>query len=79
MIDTKYINIIQKGVRILSYLLIPLTIGIMIYKTDLVSVIYQSGEFNETSTLLTSTILIFFEGVELINFLYLSLFSSLVY
>lgn len=58
--NTKYINIIQKGVRILSYLLIPLTIGIMIYKTDLVSVIYQSGEFNETSTLLTSGALLFY-------------------
>lgn len=58
--NKKYIDIIKKAVSILAYLLIPLTIGIMIYKTDLVSIIYQSGEFNENSTILTAGALFFY-------------------
>ena len=56
----KFIEIINKSIRILSYILIPLTVGIILYRSDLIRVIYQRGEFNEISTMLTSTALLFY-------------------
>ena len=57
---TTFTDIIQKGIRIMSYLLIPLTLGFIIYRTDIISVIYQRGEFDINSTLLTSSALLFY-------------------
>ena len=42
------------------YILIPLTIGITIFSKDIISVIYERGEFTAESTLITSSILTFF-------------------
>ncbi len=56
----KFVEIINKSIKVLAYILIPLTIGIIIYRSDLIRVIYQRGEFNENSTLLTSTALLFY-------------------
>ena len=53
-------NIITKAIRLLSFILIPLTFGIMIYREDIVSVMYERGEFNALSTLKTSGVLFYY-------------------
>ncbi|MBQ9267876.1 MAG: murein biosynthesis integral membrane protein MurJ [Clostridia bacterium] len=56
----EYQEIILKALRMMCYVLIPLSIGIMIYRQDIVSVIYERGEFDALSTLRTSSILMYF-------------------
>ncbi len=56
----KVINLIHKAIKILSFLLIPLTVGIMIYRTDIIKIIYERGEFTRESTLMTSSTLLFY-------------------
>lgn len=58
--DEKFVELIQKAIKMLSFLLIPLTIGIVIYRTDIISTIYQRGEFDENSTILTASALLFY-------------------
>ena len=58
--EESYINLIHKAMRILSYILIPLTIGIIIYREDIVSTIYERGEFDANSTLMTSGALLYY-------------------
>lgn len=55
-----YRDIIQKAVRMMIYLLIPLSIGIMIFKQDIIHVVYERGEFDANSTAITASILLFF-------------------
>ena len=56
----EYKNIILKALRLMSYVLIPMSIGIMIYRSEIVSVIYESGEFNAISTFNTASVLLFY-------------------
>ncbi len=56
----EYKEIINKAMRMMIYILIPLTIGITIFSKDIISVIYERGEFTAESTLITSSILTFF-------------------
>ncbi len=56
----EYKEIINKAMRMMIYILIPLTIGITIFSKDIISVIYERGEFTAESTLVTSSILTFF-------------------
>lgn len=56
----EYKEIINKAMRMIIYILIPLTIGITIFSKDIISVIYERGEFTAESTLTTSSILTFF-------------------
>lgn len=56
----EYVSIIHKALKMMSFLLIPLTIGIAIYSRDIVSTIYERGEFSETSTMMTSGALLFY-------------------
>lgn len=53
-------SIISKAIQLLVCILIPLTIGIIIYKQDIVSVMYQRGEFDVNSTIQTSDALIYY-------------------
>lgn len=56
----EYKQIILKALRLMSYVLLPLTIGIMIFRTDIVSTIYERGEFNAVSTMNTSAVLLYY-------------------
>ena len=59
--DSKeYIDLIHKALKMMSFLLIPLTIGIAIFRQDIISTIYQRGEFTEDSTIATSGALLFY-------------------
>ncbi len=51
---TEYINTLKNAIKMIAYLLIPLTVGIMIYSEDIVRLLYERGEFTATSTLLTA-------------------------
>lgn len=53
-------NIIIKAIRLLSFILIPLTLGIMIYKEDIISIMYERGEFTALSTIQTSGVLFYY-------------------
>lgn len=58
--NEEFKNIITKAIRLLSFILIPLTLGIMIYKDDIVSVMYERGEFTALSTIQTSGVLFYY-------------------
>lgn len=58
--DTEYVSLIHKSIKIMSFLLIPLTVGIAIFRQDIIATIYQRGEFTETSTLSTAGALLFY-------------------
>lgn len=56
----EYKNIILKAIKLLTFILIPLTLGIIIYRQDIISVMYQRGEFDSMSTLKTSGALLYY-------------------
>lgn len=56
----EYVSLIHKAIKMMSFLLIPLTIGIAIYRQDIISTIYQRGEFTQSSTIATSGALLFY-------------------
>ena len=58
--SNEYIDLIHKALKMMSFLLIPLTIGIAIFRQDIISTIYQRGEFTESSTIATSGALLFY-------------------
>lgn len=58
--DKNFKDIIQKAIRLLSFILIPLTLGIMIFRQDIVSVMYERGEFNAISTFNTAGALFYY-------------------
>ena len=60
MEEEKFVSIIHKAIKMLSFLLIPLTLGIIIYRTDIIATIYQRGEFNQNSTIITASALLFY-------------------
>jgi putative peptidoglycan lipid II flippase len=51
---------IVSSIKLLALVLIPLSIGIMIYRGDIIRIIYERGEFNELSTALTSNALFYY-------------------
>ena len=53
-------EIITKAIRLLAFILVPLTLGIMIYRQDIVSVMYERGEFDAMSTDQTSGALLYY-------------------
>lgn len=56
----KLVNLIQSGLKAMSYILIPLTVGLVIFRQDIIGLLYQHGEFDVTSTILTSGVLLFY-------------------
>ena len=57
---TDFINLINKSLLLIAFILIPLTAGIMIFSKDCISIIYERGSFNADSTLTTSSALFFY-------------------
>lgn len=53
-------DLLQKAIRLLTFILIPLTLGLMLYRQDVVSVMYERGEFTETSTIETASALFYY-------------------
>lgn len=47
-------EIIIKVINIFSFIMVPLTIGCMLFSREIVSVVYQRGAFNNQSVLITS-------------------------
>lgn len=58
--EKAYVELINKAMRMISFLLIPLTIGLIIYREDIVSTIYERGEFDANSTLMTAGTLLYY-------------------
>lgn len=58
--NDEFKDIISKAIRLLTFILIPLTLGIIIYRQDIVSVMYERGEFDSISTKQTSGALLFY-------------------
>lgn len=58
--SVEFKDIISKAIRLLTFILIPLTLGIIVYRQDIVSVMYQRGEFDSTSTIETSGALLYY-------------------
>ncbi len=57
---TDFINLIHRSILLIAFLLIPLTIGIMIFSKDIIHIIYERGEFTANSTITTSGALFFY-------------------
>lgn len=51
---------ISKAINNINLVMIPATLGIMVLSVPIVRVIYQRGEFDEKSVIMTSTALIFY-------------------
>lgn len=64
-----FIDILKKSIIYLAILLIPITIGIIIFGKDIVSIVYGRGQFTEHAVVLTTLALlgygtgIFFTGI----------------
>lgn len=58
--NSGFIALMHRSIKLLTFLLIPLTIGIMIYSKDIVSIFYERGEFTSLATLLTSGALFYY-------------------
>lgn len=58
--DTGFKELMKKSIRLICFLLVPLTIGIMVYSKDIISIIYQRGEFDASSATLTSSALFYY-------------------
>lgn len=53
-------ELMQKAMHLLTFLLIPLTVGIILYRSEIVSLLYQRGEFDATSTMQTAGALFYY-------------------
>lgn len=58
--DEEFGFVINKTIRALSFLLIPMTVGLMALSGPLIKLIYEWGEFDSFSTSITSRALLFF-------------------
>ena len=58
--DSGFKAIINKAFKLIIFLLIPLTCGIMLYSKDIVSIIYERGNFTRESALATSGALFYY-------------------
>ena len=74
----KLVNLIQSGLKAMSYILLPLTIGVMIFSQDIIGLLYQHGEFDVTSTLLTSGVLMFY-AIGMIGFGFVEVMNKSFY
>ncbi|GAA0075903.1 murein biosynthesis integral membrane protein MurJ [Clostridium sp. CTA-5] len=65
----EFIKILKQSIIYLALLLIPITVGIIVFRKDIVSIIYERGEFTEYAVSLTTLALfgysfgIFFTGM----------------
>ncbi len=64
-----FINILKKSILYLAILLIPITIGVIIFNKEIVKIVYERGQFTEYAVNLTTLALlgygfgIFFTGI----------------
>lgn len=58
--ESKFSSLINSTIRGMSYILIPLTAGIILYSKEIIEIVYQRGEFTQSSTLITSSALMFY-------------------
>ena len=64
-----FINILKKSILYLAILLIPITVGVIIFGNDIVKVVYARGKFTEHAVYITTLALlgygfgIFFTGI----------------
>lgn len=58
--SNQFKEIIAKAIKLLAFILIPLTLGILIYRQEIVSIMYERGEFDTTSTAKTSGALLYY-------------------
>ena len=64
-----FIKILKKAILYLAILLIPISIGVMIFGKDIVKIVYQRGEFTEYAVYITTLAMlgygvgIFFTGI----------------
>ncbi len=55
-----YVSTIKKSIKLIAFLLIPLTLGIVVFNQDIIRLAYERGQFTAESTLLTSGALLFY-------------------
>ena len=55
-----YVATIKKSIKLIAFLLIPLTLGIIVYNQDIIRLAYERGQFTSESTMLTSGALLFY-------------------
>ena len=58
--EEEFKSLVSKGLRLIAFLLIPMTVGIIIYSKDIVSILYERGEFTAESVFNTGSALAFF-------------------
>ncbi len=58
--NTGFIALINKSFNLITFILLPLTLGIMFYSKDIVALIYQRGSFDLNATMNTSQALFFY-------------------
>ena len=56
----EYKNIIERAIKLSSYILIPLTCGIIIFSKDIVSIFYERGEFTKETTISVASCLVLY-------------------
>lgn len=76
--NDKLINLIQKGLKAMAYILIPLTVGMLIFGKDIITVLYQHGEFDINSTIITSGALMFY-SIGMIGFGFVEIMNKSFY
>jgi len=74
----EFIQLIKKGLRGMVFILIPFTIGFILYRTDLVSLLYEHGEFDSVSTMLTSNVL-FYYAIGMLGFGFVEIMNKVFY
>ena len=57
---TSLVPIVRKSINTIIILIVPVSIGAIVLVNPIVSVVYERGNFNETSTALTSGALVFY-------------------
>ena len=58
--STGFVKLINKSFNLITFILLPLTLGIMFYSKDIVALIYQRGNFDLNATINTSQALFFY-------------------
>lgn len=58
--DEKFGEIIKNSIKVTMLFVLPMAVGMAFLSSDIVKIIYQRGEFTETSTMLTANALKFY-------------------
>ncbi|MBR6253292.1 MAG: murein biosynthesis integral membrane protein MurJ [Clostridia bacterium] len=58
--EEQFNSLVTKGLRLISFLLIPMTVGMIIYSKDIISILYERGSFTAEATINTGSALAFF-------------------